>query len=188
MERADILELMTRLKLYGMGAAGACPRAGLWPDPGDEVMTTGIKRRPEPARIWRMAERLQRRQNDDCAPRPSDPSLRNHRNRQRELALQTPRLSATPACPGGQTGCGARVSRPVAGSSTRINGLSIPAVGGWTGSAPRQGSRLRAPASRLSALTPPRSQSVRLGKRRRSAPTLGQGQRGDSSQTDALDN
>src|SRR5437763_9117997 len=44
------------------------------------------------------------RQDDDRAPRSSDPPLRNHRNRQRELALQTPRLSATPACPGGQTG------------------------------------------------------------------------------------
>src|SRR5260370_1443378 len=39
MERADILELMTRLKLYGMRAAY------------DAVMTTGIKRRHEPARI-----------------------------------------------------------------------------------------------------------------------------------------
>ena len=38
----------------------------------------------------------------------------------------------------------------------------VPAVGGWTGSAPRQGSRLRAPASRLPALTRPRSQSVCL--------------------------
>src|SRR5437763_277126 len=42
---------MARLKLYGMRAAGACPRAGLRPDPGDEVMTTGIKRRHEPPRI-----------------------------------------------------------------------------------------------------------------------------------------
>jgi hypothetical protein len=42
---------MATLKLYGMRAAGACPRAGLRPDPGDEVMTTGIKRRPEPPRI-----------------------------------------------------------------------------------------------------------------------------------------
>src|ERR1700757_5051984 len=48
--------------------------------------------------------RVRRRQDDNRAPRPPDPSLRNHRNRQRELALQTPRLSATPACPGGQTG------------------------------------------------------------------------------------
>ena len=39
MDRADILELMTRLKLYGMRAAY------------DEVMTIGIKRRHEPARI-----------------------------------------------------------------------------------------------------------------------------------------
>src|SRR5215471_20698410 len=50
---------------------------------------------------------------------------------------------------------------PWHGSSTRIIGLGVmPAIGGWTGSAPRQGSRLRAPASRLSALTRPRSQSV----------------------------
>ena len=39
MERTDILELMSALKLYGMRAAY------------DEVMTTGIKRRHEPPRI-----------------------------------------------------------------------------------------------------------------------------------------
>jgi DNA replication protein DnaC len=39
MERGDVLELMARLKLYGMRAAY------------DEVMTTGIKRRHEPPRI-----------------------------------------------------------------------------------------------------------------------------------------
>jgi DNA replication protein DnaC len=39
MERTDVLEPMTRLKLYGMRAAY------------DEVMTTGIKRRHEPPRI-----------------------------------------------------------------------------------------------------------------------------------------
>jgi DNA replication protein DnaC len=39
MERTDVFELMTRLKLYGMRAAY------------DEVMTTGIKRRHEPPRI-----------------------------------------------------------------------------------------------------------------------------------------
>src|ERR1700750_2416147 len=39
MERTDILELMSVLKLYGMRAAY------------DEVMTTGIKRRHEPPRI-----------------------------------------------------------------------------------------------------------------------------------------
>jgi len=51
MERTDVLELMAKLKLYGMRAAGACPRAGRRPDPGDEVMTTAIKRRHEPPRI-----------------------------------------------------------------------------------------------------------------------------------------
>src|SRR6516225_5506017 len=39
MERTDILELMSTLKLYGMRAAY------------DEVMATGLKRRHEPARI-----------------------------------------------------------------------------------------------------------------------------------------
>jgi DNA replication protein DnaC len=39
MERTQVLELMTQLKLYGMRAAY------------DEVMTTGIKRRHEPPRI-----------------------------------------------------------------------------------------------------------------------------------------
>jgi DNA replication protein DnaC len=39
MERTDVLELMARLKLYGMRAAY------------DEVMTNGIKRRREPTRI-----------------------------------------------------------------------------------------------------------------------------------------
>jgi hypothetical protein len=39
MERTDILELMSALKLYGMRAAY------------DEVMTTGIKRRHQPPRI-----------------------------------------------------------------------------------------------------------------------------------------
>jgi hypothetical protein len=39
MERTDILELMSTLKLYGMRAAY------------DEVMATGIKRRHEPQRI-----------------------------------------------------------------------------------------------------------------------------------------
>jgi hypothetical protein len=38
MERTGILELMSRLKLFGMRSAGACPRAGRRPDPGDAVM------------------------------------------------------------------------------------------------------------------------------------------------------
>ncbi len=51
MERTEILELMSTLKLFGMRAAGACPRAAQSADPGDEVMASGIKRRHEPPRI-----------------------------------------------------------------------------------------------------------------------------------------
>jgi DNA replication protein DnaC len=63
---------------------------------------------------------------DDSAPRPFHPSLRNHRNRQRELAFQKPRLSATPACPGGQTGT-SRVRRSVAreGTARRARGPPV---------------------------------------------------------------
>jgi hypothetical protein len=34
MERTEVLELMTQLKLYGMRAAGACPRAAPKRGPG----------------------------------------------------------------------------------------------------------------------------------------------------------
>src|SRR5215467_12041707 len=43
-----------------------------------------------------MAKRVRRRQDDDGAARSPYPSLRNHRNRQRKLALQAPQLSAVP--------------------------------------------------------------------------------------------
>ena len=50
MKRSEILELM-QLKLFGMRPAGACPRAGPRPDPGDEVMASALKRGYEPARV-----------------------------------------------------------------------------------------------------------------------------------------
>src|ERR1700730_4326414 len=71
------------------------------PADADEAVDRRAARLPG---LWRLAQCVWRRQDDNRAARPPDPSLRNHRNRQRELALQTPRLSATPACPGGQTG------------------------------------------------------------------------------------
>src|SRR5512134_493136 len=40
-----------------------------------------------------MAERLRRRENDHRAARSSHPSLRDHRDRQRVLALQKPQLT-----------------------------------------------------------------------------------------------
>jgi hypothetical protein len=49
------------------------------------------------------------------------------------------------------------IPRPWYGCS-RVDGSQVdPAAGGWTGNAPRQGSRLRATAPRLAALTRPRS-------------------------------
>ena len=60
-------------------------------------------------RLRRMAIRLRRPQDDHRAARPSHPSLRDHRDRQRELALQEPlpsrrRPCPRPGCPGGSTG------------------------------------------------------------------------------------
>ena len=70
------------------------------------------------------SRRVRRPQDDNRAPRPPHPSLRDHRNRQRELALQTPRLSATPACPGGQTDAMGRTARELAPSSSdRTDGV-----------------------------------------------------------------
>jgi hypothetical protein len=85
-------------------------------------------------------------------PKP-DPSLRDHRNRQRELALQTPRLSATPACPGGQTGT-SHARRSVAREGTARRARDPP-VRYWDKPAPRagEGSFLHAdPGSRLLAV------------------------------------
>src|SRR3954464_14070260 len=47
-----------------------------------------------------MAERVRGRQDDDGAAGPPDPPLRDHRDRQRQLALQAPRLTpVTTAAP-----------------------------------------------------------------------------------------
>ena len=49
-------------------------------------------RRHHQSRLWRMAERVRRSEDDDRAARPPHPSLRHRRDRQRKLALQEPRL------------------------------------------------------------------------------------------------
>src|SRR6266487_4652571 len=78
-----------------------------------------------------MAERLRRRQDDDCAARSADPSLRNHRDRKRELALQAPRLSrcTAPACPGGQTGTSRAALRRTRGGHSAPRGSLLFATG-----------------------------------------------------------
>jgi len=42
-ERHEIMELLGQLKLAGMRAAGACPRAEHRADPGDEVVAAGVR-------------------------------------------------------------------------------------------------------------------------------------------------
>src|SRR5882757_10027162 len=86
MERTDVLELMSTLKLYGMRAAY------------DEVMTTGIKRRHEPPRIvgdLLNAEIAEKAANGSISqrrfapsPSPRRPFARQQRkNRDRQLVV-----------------------------------------------------------------------------------------------------
>ena len=65
--------------------------------PDQPALRAHLDHRHHQPRLRRMAERLRRRQDDHRAARPPDPSLRHRRDRQRQLALQEPRLShATP--------------------------------------------------------------------------------------------
>ena len=62
--------------------------------------------------------------------RPPDPSLRDHRNRQRELALQEPlltrrRRSLRPGCPGGSQALPHSLASHVAGHHTKPRGSPI---------------------------------------------------------------
>src|ERR1044071_9989719 len=66
-----------------------------------------------------MAERVRRRQDDYRTARPPHAPLRDHRDRQRELALQTPRLTVTPVCPGEQTSYLPRCATPDSRRSLR---------------------------------------------------------------------
>jgi hypothetical protein len=124
-----IAEYLTRMDFVVLDELGYLPfsQAGGNALPPDErALRAHLDHYHHQSGLWRMAERLRRRQDDDGAPRPPDPSLRNHRNRQRELAFQKPRLSATPACPGGQTGT-SRAGRFVAreGTARRARGPPV---------------------------------------------------------------
>src|SRR5205085_11091045 len=69
------------------------------------------------------------RQDDNGAARPPHPSLRDRRDRQRILALQTPRLTVTPACPGGQTGTSRAALRRTRGGRSAPRGALLFATG-----------------------------------------------------------
>src|SRR5580704_9022981 len=97
-----------------------------------------------------MAERVRRRQDDNGTARPPDASLRDRRDRQRVLAIQTPRLTVTPACPGGQTGPSRATLRTRGGRSAPRGALLF--ATGTNLSQRRTGSRLDAdPGSNFSA-------------------------------------
>src|SRR5271166_540222 len=53
-----------------------------------------IDSRDHQPRFRRVAERIRRSKDDPRAPRPPHPPLRHHRDRQRELAFQGPRLTS----------------------------------------------------------------------------------------------
>jgi hypothetical protein len=109
------------------GAATAEAYVPLSFAPGEAYQLRAHFRHPHhQSGLWRLAQCVWRCQDDDGAPRSPDPSLRNHRNRQRELALQKPRLSATPACPDGQTGTShARRSVAREGTTRRARGPPV---------------------------------------------------------------
>jgi DNA replication protein DnaC len=97
-----LADYLTRLDFVVLDELGYLPFAqtgGQLLSPDQPTLRAQLDHRHDQPSLRRMAERLRRREDDDGAPRPIDPSLRNHRNRQRELALQAPRLSrcATPA-------------------------------------------------------------------------------------------
>src|SRR5215469_921714 len=77
MERTEVLELMTQLKLYGMRAAY------------DEVMTAGIKRRHEPPRIL----------GDLLAAEIAEKRARSIRYQLTIAKLPLPRMSTTSTSP-----------------------------------------------------------------------------------------
>ena len=77
--------------------------------PDEPALRAHLDHRHHQPRFQRMALRLRRPQDDHSPARPPDPPLRDHRDRQRELALQEPLLTGRrpclrPACPGGSTG------------------------------------------------------------------------------------
>ena len=82
MERYEIMEAMTELKLYGM-------RAGF-----DEITGKGLARRDD---IYLLIASLIRADHAHRHARSPDPSMRYHRDRQRLLALQKPQLTPGPA-------------------------------------------------------------------------------------------
>ena len=112
-----ILDELGYLPFAQAGRAAALP-------PDEPALRANLDRHHHQPRLRRMALRLRRPQDDHRAARPSHPSLRDHRDRQRELALQEPLLSLRrpclrPGCPGGPTGTPHAASLRAAQGATR---------------------------------------------------------------------
>ena len=92
--------------------------------PHEPALRANLHRHHHQSRLRRMAVGLRRPQDDHSAARSSHSSLRDHRDRQRELALQEPLLtrrrpSLRPGCPGGPTGTPHAASLRVTRGATR---------------------------------------------------------------------
>ena len=92
--------------------------------PHEPALRAHLDRHHNKPRLRRMAIRLRRPQDDHRPARSSHPPLRDHRDRQRELALQEPLLtwrrpSLRPGCPGGPTGTPHAASLRVTRGATR---------------------------------------------------------------------
>ena len=102
-------------------------RSGRWAAalPSDEpALRAHLDRHHHKPRLLRMAVGLRRPQDDHSPARSSHSSLRDHRDRQRELALQEPLLTRRrpclrPGCPGGPTGTPHAASLRAAQGATR---------------------------------------------------------------------
>ena len=102
---ADYLSRMDFIVLDELGYLPFAQSGGPAAVPPDQPpLRADIRHRHHQPRLCRVAQRLRRRRQDDHrAPRPPHSSLRDRRDRQRELALQEPRLglSITPPQPPG---------------------------------------------------------------------------------------
>jgi DNA replication protein DnaC len=92
-----LADYLTRLDFVILDELGYLPFRPNWrtaPFPsGQPPLRADLGDRHHQSRLWRMAERVRRSEDDNGVARSPDPSLRHRRDRQRQLALQEPRLS-----------------------------------------------------------------------------------------------
>ena len=101
---AEQLTLLDLVVLDKLGYLPFAQRGGAAAVPSDQPpLRADLDPGHHQPNVCRMADGVQRRQDDHGTARPAHPPLRHHRNRQRQLAIQEPKLDA-PGCPIGQPG------------------------------------------------------------------------------------